>query len=343
MSALRIISPGMLSLLQDAGRFGMGHLGLTQGGPLDGHSFRWANALVQNSLNSTVIEHSIGGLILQATTPCVIAVTGATLPLRLNGHVVPCWQPLALKQGDELELGIFSHGLRAYIAVAGGINVPHHFGSSATVMREAIGGLAQNGQKLQAEDLLPISELVDTAANILATRLPKTVMQHSLTPLALTANPAQTNKQKGSLMLRVIEGYQAALFTPTERARFYLNPYTVTPQSDRMGYKLQGNAISCGTTQLLSEGISYGAIQIPPDGQPIVLLNDRQTLGGYPKLGNILSLDCWKLAQAVPGTLIHFIRISTEAAHNALSLDAARFNRELQQFIPDYSPAGANT
>lgn len=345
MSALRVVSPGMLSLLQDAGRFGMGHLGLTQGGPLDGYSFRWANALVQNPLNSTVIEHSIGGLILQATAPCIIAVTGAAMSLQLNGHTVPSWQPLALKPGDELELGIFSHGLRAYIAVAGGIKVPPHFGSSATVMREGIGGLAQNGQKLQAEDALPIGEPCNTTSAILASRLPKNVMQHSLTPLALHANPEQTKgtkKPKGSLMLRVIEGYQAQLFTPIERARFYLNPYTVTPQSDRMGYKLQGNAISCSTAQLLSEGISYGAIQIPPDGQPIVLLNDRQTLGGYPKLGTILSLDCWKLAQAVPGTLINFIRISPEAAHNALNLDAARFARELQKYIAAYSAAGAN-
>ena len=98
-----------------------------------------------------------------------------------------------------------------------------------------------------------------------------------------------------------------------------------------MGYKLNGSAISCSTTQLLSEGISYGAIQIPPDGQPIILLNDRQTLGGYPKIGNLLSLDCWQLAQASPGSEISFSPISAEAAHNELQLDAARFQREIHQ------------
>ncbi|GHG77010.1 allophanate hydrolase [Alishewanella longhuensis] len=328
MNALRIVSPGVLSLLQDFGRFGQGSLGLTQGGPMDGHSFRWANALVGNPLNSTVIEHSVGGLILLAQSPCTLAVTGAALALSHNGQPVPCWQALHLKPGDELALGIFSGGLRAYIAVTGGIQVPPQFGSSATVMREGIGGLVRKaadnprqhlaGQKLQANDLLP---LATAAVQVTAagSSLPTELTKRSL--------PGQT-----ALTLRVIEGYQASLFSACQRARFYLNPYQVSPQSDRMGYKLNGSAIHCSTRQLLSEGISYGAIQIPPDGQPIVLLNDRQTLGGYPKIGNVLSLDCWQLAQATPGTEVHFTPVSAEQAHNALQLDAARFERETTIF-----------
>ena len=134
-ACLKIISPGTLSLLQDAGRFGMTALGLTQGGPLDGHSFAWANALVGNPLHSTVIEHSIGGLIVQATAGCTVAVTGAVLPLLLNGKAVACWQAIRLKAGDELELGYMTQGLRAYLAVSGGFEVALQFGSSATVMR----------------------------------------------------------------------------------------------------------------------------------------------------------------------------------------------------------------
>lgn len=321
-NALHIISPGVLSLLQDAGRFGKGQLGLTQGGPVDGHSFRWANALVGNPHNSTVIEHSIGGLILQATAPCTVAVTGAALTLSRNGQPVPCWQAIALSAGDELALGIFSRGLRAYIAIAGGIAVTPQFGSTATVMREGIGGLSGKhglqgmaGKKLQAGDVLPLANL---------TVPPNPAIEPAI------SNSIATRSLPGSapLTLRLIEGYQAPLFSASQRARFYLNPYTVSKQCDRMGYKLNGSAISCSTAQLLSEGISYGAVQIPPDGQPIVLLNDRQTLGGYPKIGNVLSLDCWALAQAAPGTLIQFSAISAEAAHNALQLDFAQFGRE---------------
>ncbi|CAM5209818.1 aminotransferase class IV [Alishewanella longhuensis] len=245
--ALRIISPGILSLLQDAGRFGQGRLGLTQGGPLDAHSFRWANALVGNPINSTLIEHSVGGLILQALAPSTVAVTGAVLSLSCNGQSVPCWQAITLKQGDELALGMFSQGLRAYIAVTGGICVTPHFGSSATVMREGVGGLlpvtadkplpaqaggtALAGQKLKAGELLPLSQ-----HPVLPGPLPTHAVSHSIATRSLPGSTA--------LHLRLIGGYQANLFSACQRARFYLNPYQVTPQSDRMGYKLSGSAIT---------------------------------------------------------------------------------------------------
>jgi len=135
------------------------------------------------------------------------------------------------------------------------------------------------------------------------------------------------------LTLRMVEGYQACDFSNTERQRFYLHSYTVTPAADRMGYKLKGAAISCQQTQLLSEGICYGAVQIPPDGQPIVLLNDRQTLGGYPKIGTVLSLDCALLAQAAAGTEVYFTAISPQQAHNALCLAHVRFNALTSQLV----------
>lgn len=309
-ASLKIISPGTLSLLQDAGRFGMTALGLTQGGPLDAHSFAWANALVGNPPNSTVIEHSIGGLVLQATTACTVAVTGAELPLQLNGKPVACWQALTLKAGDELELGYMTRGLRAYLAVSGGIAAPLQFGSSATVMREGIGGLAQDGSKLQADDLLPLGQAAELAL-ITPAATPAAAIQQLTLPPADQAQPLQ---------LRLLPGYQTASFSPTEQARFFLNPYQVTASCDRMGYKLSGSAIHCASRTLLSEGISLGAVQIPPDGQPIVLLNDRQTLGGYPKIGAVLSLDCWKLGQAAPGSLVQFSAIDSYQAHNALAL-----------------------
>lgn len=302
MSGFSVIAPGVLSLLQDNGRFGQSALGLTTGGPMDAPSAAWANRLLGNHSNATLIECSVGGLQLRADTHSYIAITGATLPLSINGKTVEQWTVHQVQTGDVIELGMVTKGLRAYVAVAGGFNITPQFGSTATVLREGIGGLA--GNKLQSGDTL--------AAN-------------SVDKLQRQRLPARYRPQfNQTLTLRLIEGYQASSFSSTEHQRFYLNSYKVTPQADRMGYKLSGSAISCQQTQLLSEGICYGAVQIPPDGQPIVLLNDRQTLGGYPKIGSVLSLDCALLAQAGAGTTVYFTPISPEQAHNALCLAKVR-------------------
>lgn len=311
MSHFAVLNPGVLSLIQDAGRFGQSQLGLTNGGPLDAGSANWANALLGNSSNASFIECSIGGLQLQAHCNTSFCVTGAGLTLTVNGKAKAMWQSHKVQSGDIIELGMASQGLRAYVAVAGGFNITPQFGSSATVMREGIGGLNQNGAKLQAGDKLPL-----TVAATLPTRQLPAAMQPNF------------DFSKG-LSLRLVEGYQHQLFSIVERQRFYLNTYTVTPKADRMGVKLSGPAISCSSTSLLSEGICYGAVQIPPDGQPIVLLNDRQTLGGYPKIGSVLSLDCWLLAQAPAGTKLQFVKTDPQQAHNALLLAQARYQRQL--------------
>lgn len=313
MSHFAVLNPGVLSLIQDPGRFGQSHLGLTNGGPLDAGSANWANALLANSASASLIECSIGGLQLQAHCASQFCVTGAKLSLTVNGKALPLWQSHRVQNGDIIELGMVSNGLRAYLAVAGGFTVKAHFGSSATVMREGIGGLNQNGGKLQAGDKLPLQAWAEAE-----------------TPARCLAPALQPDFDfSNGLKLRLVEGYQQQLFTEVERQRFYLNNYKVTPQADRMGVKLSGPAISCNSQSLLSEGICYGAVQIPPDGQPIVLLNDRQTLGGYPKIGSVLSLDCWQLAQAPAGTLLQFVKIDPQQAHNALLLQQARFQRLL--------------
>lgn len=304
-SGFVVKQPGVLSLLQDNGRTGQSHLGLTTGGPLDNYSARWANALLQNDAAATLIECSIGGLQLQATIYTSIVVTGAQLPLTINDKPVALWTVLSIKPGDIIELGLTTAGQRAYLAVAGGFTISPQFGSTATVLRESIGGL--NGTKLQAGDSLPACE---------QRALPLISLPQAYRPVF-----------SAQLTLRLIEGYQAEYFTAIERQRFYLNRYKVTPQADRMGYKLSGPAIQCQQRKLLSEGICQGAVQIPPDGQPIVLLNDRQTLGGYPKIGSVLSLDCNLLAQAGAGTTVLFTPISPQQAHNEIALAHARFNR----------------
>tara|TARA_R110002126_G_scaffold98045_29_gene228176 strand:- start:1920 stop:2936 length:1017 start_codon:yes stop_codon:yes gene_type:complete len=318
-----VLSPGVLSLIQDQGRFGQGALGLTNGGPLDAGSANWANALAGNNPGASLIECSIGGLQLKAHCATNLCVTGASLSLTINGKEKALWQSHPVLAGDIIELGMATRGLRTYVAVTGGFQIAPHFGSSATVMREGIGGLNQNGAKLQPGDKLPV---------LASAPLPPQQLANKLQPDFDFSN---------GLNLRLVEGYQQPLFSSVARQRFYLNHYTVTPKADRMGVKLSGPAIQCSSQSLLSEGICYGAVQIPPDGQPIVLLNDRQTLGGYPKIGSVLSLDCWKLAQAPAGTVLSFEKIDAQQAHNALLLARARDARLLAGINARCSRAGA--
>lgn len=311
MSSYTVLAPGVLSLLQDLGRFGQAALGLTTGGPMDTQSAYWANRLLSNPQGSTLIECSVGGLQLKANGSSYIAVTGANAALTINGKAAQAWTTHKVSNGDVIELAMASQGLRCYLAVAGGFDVKPQFGSTSTVLREGVGGL--NGNKLQAGDSLPVAQV---------TSLPRLQL------------PVQYRPQFNRILtLRLIEGYQAASFASTERQRFYLNSYQVTPQADRMGYKLKGSAIRCQQSQLLSEGICYGAVQIPPDGQPIVLLNDRQTLGGYPKIGSVLSLDCALLSQAGAGVEVYFTPISAEQAHNALCLAKVRTDAITSQLV----------
>jgi biotin-dependent carboxylase-like uncharacterized protein len=303
VSGLLIRQPGMLSLLQDAGRFGQHRIGLTNGGPVDATAMRWANRLVGNDTNASAIEASFGGLELEAKTDTLIAITGGDQSLSINGEARDAWRSHRVQTGDVICLGFAQQFCRSYLAVAGGFEVQTQFGSSATVLREGIGGL--DGNKLDSGQLLACRQ------------------QTSLPCLQLSTAPAYSN----SIEIRVIPGYQLQQFPTLQQRRFFSGEYTVTDRADRMGYRLQGPAIECDIEGILSEGICSGAIQIPADGQPIVLLQDRQTIGGYPKIGAALSLDTARLAQLMPGGQVRFRAISPYEAHNALNLAASLFER----------------
>ncbi len=311
--SLRVVQPGLLSLLQDSGRFGQHRIGLTNGGPLDAEAFDYCNRLLDNAPGSTAIEVSFGGLQLQAGTDTFICVTGADLPLSINDKEMPLWEVLPVKVGDKINLEFSRRGCRAYLGVAGGFEVQPQFGSTATVTRENIGGLT--GTKLQAGDVLPCSQVSQRRRLFL---------------------PAEWRpRYQDRVTVRVIPGYQQAHFSRLQQRRFFSHAYTVSDRCDRMGYRLEGPAIKCDIDGILSEGICSGAIQIPADGQPIVLLNDRQTIGGYPKIGSALSLDTAHLAQMTPGGTVHFAPITPHAAHNALHLAASfRKRATLQERRP---------
>ncbi len=296
--SMRVLEPGMLSLLQDSGRQGQHRLGLSNGGPMDREAFRYCNHLLQNSLNCTAIEISVGGLQLETLVDTYICLTGAPMPLSINGREKPLWEVQRICAGDTIRVGFAKAGCRSYLGVADGFSIEARFGSTATVVRENIGGL--RGRSLQTGDELPCP----------VTRARK---QYYL------ADRDRPRYQK-MLTVRVIPGYQQRHFDRVEQRRFFGSTYTISEHCDRMGYRLEGPAISCNIEGILSEGICFGAIQLPPDGQPIILLNDRQTIGGYPKIGAALSLDVARMTQLVPGSSVHFAPITHHTARKVLEL-----------------------
>ncbi len=305
MSGFSVKQPGLLSLLQDRGRFGAHNLGLTTGGPLDSLAFDWANRLLHNDANATCLEISFGGLVLEAELDTSIVITGATAPCKLNGEAITQWQTQPIHTGDKLEIGFATAGTRSYLAVNGGFDIRASFGSSSTVVREKIGGL--HGDKLQAGDHLPCNSLTLAKNYCLA--------------------EADRPSYGDSASLRVVPGYQQAAFDPLQQWRFFNTEYSLSERCDRMGFRLEGETVHSNMVGMLSEGICHGAIQIPADGQPIVLMNDRQTIGGYPKIGAVIPQDTARLSQLSPGSKVRFEAISIEQAHNIHCLEHARYAR----------------
>jgi len=305
VNGFRVQAPGVLSLFQDGGRFGHHALGLTTGGPMDGGAFYWANRLVENPEGTTAMEVAQGGIRLECTGDTTVAVTGADVALRINGRVRALWCSHRLGRGDSIELGHAESGMWAYLAVAGGFGAKAFFGSTSVVLREGLGEAIQTGQQLTC------GESTET----------EWAMPRESIPLLVPAP-----------VLRVTEGGQKAEFSAAARDMFFGSEFTVSQQSNRMGCRLNGPAIASPSGERLSEGTTYGTIQVPPNGQPIVLLNDRQTIGGYPKLGVVLSLDCWKLAQCRPGATVSFKSITVEEAQDLVRTErAARENMTLRR------------
>ncbi len=295
MSGLKVISPGMLSLIQDKGRFGVARHGLSAGGPADLHAYCWANKLLDNSSDAPVLEITMGNASFIALEDMQLALTGAETNPTIDGEASSTWRSFVLRKGQTLKLGYAKSGFRAYLAVAGGFKIAKVFGSSATVMRNKLGGLDEyQGNALQKGDVLPVSA---QGSQLTGKNLTPNWVPRSFIP-----------KYSSEISLSVIESYQAEQFSNQAKQAFYAKPYQITDKSDRMGIRLLGEPVQSGMSGVISEGIAFGSIQFPSNGQPIILLNDRQTLGGYPKIGCVSKMSLMKLAQARPGSLIHFYR-----------------------------------
>jgi len=295
MSRLTIEASTPLCLLQDAGRFGVRHLGVTQGGGLDWRSMSWANWLLGNGLDATVIEIALGGFSVVAEEDCVLALAGADLGAQVNGEPLAPWRSFRLHKGQRLQFTQPVLGARAYLAAPGGFDAPKVLGSSATVVREELGGLDGMGRALSKGAGLSYSgNSVMLLRELTAVQRPDLSLD---TPLDL------------------VLGAQIGEFSGQSLFDAFNSAWNLDSRADRMGIRLLGTALQYQGKPMISEGIPLGAVQVPPDGQPIVLLNDRQTIGGYPRLGALTPLALARLAQCLPGAQVRLRPVVQEMAH----------------------------
>jgi biotin-dependent carboxylase-like uncharacterized protein len=294
MSRLRIEASTPLCLLQDAGRFGVRHLGVTQGGATDWCSMGWANWLLGNELDATVIEITLGGFAVVAEEACWLALAGADLGAQIDGQPLAPWRSFKLSRGQTLRLTQPLLGARAYLAAPGGFDAPKVLGSSATVVREELGGPDGMG--------LPLAK-----GATLSYRGESLLLRE--VPLALQPD------MKSNAPLDLVLGAQIGQFSGQSLFDAFNSVWTLDSRADRMGIRLLGKALEYQGQPMISEGIPLGAVQVPPDGQPIVLLNDRQTIGGYPRLGALTPLALARLAQCLPGTQVRLRPVVQDVAH----------------------------
>lgn len=295
MSRLLIEASTPLCLLQDAGRFGVRHLGVTQGGGLDWRSMSWANWLLGNGLDAAVIEIALGGFCVVAEEDCLLALAGADLGAQLDGQALAPWRSFKLRKGQRLKFTQPLLGARAYLAAPGGFDAPKVLGSSATVVREELGGLDGMGRALAKGASLSYS----SDAPLLVRALP---VEH--VPDFTLDSP-----------LDLVLGAQIGAFSGQSLFDAFNSEWTLDSRADRMGIRLLGTALAYQGKPMISEGIPLGAVQVPPDGQPIVLLNDRQTIGGYPRLGALTPLALTRLAQCLPGSTVRLRPVVQDVAH----------------------------
>jgi len=283
MSGLKIIKAGPLSLLQDWGRTGQQHLGISQGGACDPHAYFWSNHLLSNKDNSAALEITFGPFAAEFHENTLISICGADLNARINGKSVKNWCTHKVNAGDSLMMSPGNNGIRAYLGVKSGFATQKNFGSRSEVPRE----------KLFKPQVVAGAILKYTAQDI--------------TSLGITFTPERfIPDYRADLTLRVLPAYQHQLFEEQAINTLKNNQYIISKSSDRMGYRLAGENIVWGHENIISEGIALGSIQVPPDGQPIVLLNDRQSVGGYPKIGCVCKKDCAQLSQRQGGQKIDF-------------------------------------
>ncbi|HSV83737.1 MAG TPA: biotin-dependent carboxyltransferase family protein [Ramlibacter sp.] len=304
---IEVLTAGALTTVQDLGRYGCLRWGVGTAGAMDGIALAAGNILLGNDEGSAAIEVQIFPFRIRFQQDCAFAITGADCAAELDGLPLLPWSAHAAKAGQELQLGLPQPGAsrtsRAYVCLPGGVDVPVVLNSRSTQLRGAFGGL--DGRALRRGDTLrpkaPSSALPSGALGLLPPEL---------------ALPLQRD---GCRAVRVLPAAEYDRYTDRSQAAFWSGEWKITPQSDRYGYRLAGEALQpLAPLEMRSHGIVPGVIQVPPHGQPIVQMRDAQPTGGYPKIGTVIEADLWRLGQAPIGSSIRFVETSWDEAIDAL-------------------------
>lgn len=317
---LRVLRAGVLASVQDLGRAGMQHLAIVPGGAMDRVSHVVANALVGNEGDEATLEIALAGPQLAFERDVLVALHGARFEPQLDDAPMPIARPVLVRAGAKLRVGRAADGAFGYLAAAGGIDVAPVLHSRSTYLPGAFGGL--DGRAVAAGSRLP---LVAGVAKLSASRYERLWRGGRTRPLGAAAAsvrwsaPMLTLPATDPIVVRVVDGVHADAFDAAARAALVDAPWRVLPESNRMGYRLAGPALASTLRRdIVSQSVGLGTVQVPPAGQPIVLMADRQTTGGYPRIAEVISADVALLAQVPPGRSLRFERVSLDHA------DAAR-------------------
>ncbi len=312
---LRVLKPGLLTTVQDLGRYGYQKYGVIVSGAMDSFALRMCNLLVGNEEKDPALEITATGPTIEFMEDTLIALCGGDMSPSINSMVIPRWRPLLVRRGSTLGFGGLKSGCRVYMSVAGGIHVPEVMGSGSTYLRAAIGGL--EGRALVAGDVLTPGSYSAQAIrrlNGLASIRAEQDQPFTAAPWFVSSDllPAY-----GAGIVRIVRGREFELFTEESRDDFFKGLYYVTPRTDRMGYRLSGPSLTLSEPlEMTSGAVNAGTIQVPPEGQPLVLMADRQTTGGYPQIGHAVTVDLPVLAQLRPGDRLKFQEISLDEAQS---------------------------
>jgi len=289
--SVKVLQPGILTLLVDDGRRGWQHLGISPAGAFDALSYQLANRLLGNHRNACALEMTLYGATLRFKQDTIIAICGAHCDVQVNGRAVPCWQALPIRRGDIVKCGAISAGMRCYLAVAGGFDAPAFLQSRTTQLNAGLGGV--EGRALIAGDRI---KLFAPSAQ---------VQQSQLTPLKFASH----------FRLRILQGQEKERLGDKLWRHFLQQSYPISAQSNRMGLRLVGSyTLSHSTEDIYSSAVSCGCIQLPPSGQPLIAGVEAQTIGGYPRIAHVIEADLHLLGQLSPRHKVSFQAVSIDEA-----------------------------
>lgn len=306
---IKIVKAGMLTTIQDLGRYGLQRYGMTVSGAMDSYALRLGNALLENPDNEAAIECTVMGPTIYFEQGQLICLTGADLSPAVDGEPISMWRPVFIATGSLLSFGRPRSGCRTYICFRGGLDIPELFGSKSTYGKGGLGGW--QGRALQEHDRIAFRSRYDEPE-----RRFRWSMDTALYPDLSTG------------IIRVMGGPQLGQFEPTAVQRFFADVFTISNNSDRMGYRLTSSLLQrIEQQELLSTAVTFGSIQVPPDGNPIILMADHPTTGGYPVIAQVATIDLPLLAQKEPNNSIRFTRIELSEAQELLRQRQAQITK----------------